>query len=276
MKFYLIVSKGKHRGMPIPIHVDLFLIGTDKACQLRAQHPDMGGQQCAMVVRGKKVFIRDLGSGKKTTVNGEEVPGSEEWPIHKNDIVAAGPLEFRVSFHEKQLSQRDLEEWALKTLDDDTGPKSSAFEEFDSAMNKAEEDHDDAAAAAGAILGKASALKGVVRGRLRISREGPITIVRINDVYMVEEAELLHIKKELQDNLNIPNLKVLLDMKNVRRMSSAAMSLFTDVSGFLKKNGGRMALCRLRPELAGMVDDLRNVFQLKVFDDKPQAMKGKW
>jgi len=50
-------------------------------------------------------------------------------------------------------------------------------------------------AAAGAILGKASAMKGVVRGRLRIARDGPITIVRINDVYMVEEAELLHIKK---------------------------------------------------------------------------------
>lgn len=276
MKFYLIVSKGKHRGLPIPIHVDLFMIGSEKACQLRAQHPDMGAQQCAMVVRGKKVFIRDLGSGKKTTVNGEEVPGSEEWPLHKNDLVAAGPLEFRVSFHERKLSRRDLEEWALKTLDDDTGPKTSAFEEFDSAMNSAAADHDDAASAAGAILGKASALKGVVRGRLRIAREGAITIVRINDVYMVEEAELLHIKKELQDNLNVPNLKVLLDLKNVRRMSSAAVGLFAEFDGWLKKSGGRLALCRLRPELAGMVDDLRNVFNLKVFDDKVQALAGKW
>lgn len=276
MKFYLIVAKGKNRGLPIPIHVDLFLIGSDKACQLRATHPEMGGQQCGIVMRGKKVFIRDLGSGKKTAVNGEEVPSSEEWPLHKNDIIAAGPLEFRISFSEKQLSQRDLEEWALKTLDEDSGPKVSAFEEFDSAMKNADEDHDDAASAAGAILGKASAMKGVVRGRLRISRDGPITIVRINDVYMVEEAELIHIKKELQDNLNVPNLKVLLDLKNVRRMSSAAVSFFAEFSGFLKKNGSRMALCRLRPELAGMVDDLRNVFHLKVFDDKAQAMQGKW
>ena len=276
MKFYLIVSKGKHRGMPIPIHVDLFLIGADPACQLRAKHPDMGGQQCAMVVRGKKVFIRDLGSGKKTTVNGEEVPGSEEWPLHKNDKVAAGPLEFRVTFHEKQLSQRDLEEWALKTLDDDTGPKASAFAELDSALGGMDQHHDDAASAASAILGKASAMKGVIRGRLRIAREGPITIVRINDVYMVEEAELLHIKKELQDNLNVPNLRVLLDLKNVRRMSSSAVGLFSEFSGFLKKNGGRLALCRVRPELAGMIDDLRNVFNLKVFDDKPKALAAKW
>ena len=29
-------------------------------------------------------------------------------------------------------------------------------------------------------------------------------------------------------------------------------------------------------ELAGMIDDLRNVFNLKVFDDKPKALAGKW
>ena len=276
MKFYLIVSKGKNRGLPIPIHVDLFLIGTDKACQLRPTTRKWGASNAGSSCAAKKCSSATWAAVKKTAVNGEEVPSSEEWPLHKNDIITAGPLEFRISFSEKQLSQRDLEEWALKTLDEDTGPKASAFEEFDSAMRKADEDHDDAASAAGAILGKASAMKGVVRGRLRISRDGPITIVRINDVYMVEEAELVHIKKELQDNLNIPNLKVLLDLKNVRRMSSAAMSLFTEMNAFLKKHGSRMALCRLRPELAGMVDDLRNVFNMKVFDDKAQAMQGKW
>ena len=82
--------------------------------------------------------------------------------------------------------------------------------------------------------------------------------------------------EELQDNLNIPNLRVLLDLKNVRRMSSAAVGLFSEFSGWLKKNGGRLALCRVRPELAGMIEDLRNVFNLKVFDDKPKALAAKW
>ena len=35
MKFYLIVAKGSKQGLPIPITVDLFLIGSDKMCQLR-------------------------------------------------------------------------------------------------------------------------------------------------------------------------------------------------------------------------------------------------
>lgn len=276
MKFYLIVSKGKHRGMPIAIGVDLFTIGCGKECQLRAQHPDIGEQHCAIALRGRKAFLLDMGSGKATTVNGEPLVAGEEWPLHKNDTIAVGPLAFRVSFHEKALSQRDLEEWALKALDEDTGPKKSALQELDEALERGDEHHDDAAAAAAAMMAKLSAMKGVVRGRLRITREGTVTIVRLHDLYLVEEAELLHLKKELHENLDANNLRVLLDLKNVRRMSSAAVSLFAELSRWLKGRGSTLALCRLRSELSSMVDDMRNVFALKVYDDKPKALAARW
>jgi len=276
MRFYLIVAKGKHRGLPIPITVDLFVIGTAKTCQLRAQHSQLGEQQCAFVTRGRKVFVRDLGSGLPTLVNGSELPGSEEWPLHKGDVIAVGPLEFRITFSEKQLSQRDLEEWALKTLDEDHGPRKSAFDEIDEAMEAGDREYNDAAAAAAAILNKQSALKGVVRGRLRIARDGTVTVVRINDVYLVEPAELAHLKKEFQENLSARNLRVLLDLKNVRRMSSAAVSLFADLSRWLKQQGGTMALCRARPELANLMGDLQNLFNLRVYQDKEKALVAKW
>lgn len=276
MRFYLIVAKGKHRGLPIPITVDLFVIGKTPTCQLRTQHPQMGEQHCAFVTRGRKVFVRDLGSGFPTLVNGSELPGSEEWPLHKNDMIAVGPLEFRITFSEKQLSQRDLEEWALKTLDEDHGPRKSAFDEINEAMEAGDREYDSAAAAAAAYLNKASAMKGVVRGRLRIARDGTVTIVRINDVYLVEPAELAHLKKEFQENLAAKNLRVLLDLKNVRRMSSAAVSLFADLSQWLKKSGGTMAVCRARPELASLMGDLQNLFNLRVYPDKEKAVAARW
>ena len=42
MKLFLIVAKGKHQGMPIPFKIDLFLIGSDKMCQMRSHVPGVG------------------------------------------------------------------------------------------------------------------------------------------------------------------------------------------------------------------------------------------
>src|SRR5437868_1965024 len=75
MKFYLIVAKGKKQGMPIPISIDLFLIGSDKMCQLR--NPNLGLKHCAFVTRDKKVFIRDFDSGEATLVNGTVISPGE-------------------------------------------------------------------------------------------------------------------------------------------------------------------------------------------------------
>src|SRR6516162_3876116 len=118
MKFYLIVAKGKHQGLPIPIEIDLFLVGNEKVCQLRSQLEDIGAQHCAFLTRERKVFLRDMGSGEPTLVNGESLPNNGEWPLHAGDRIKVGPLEFVIQFREKPLSQRDLEEWALKCLDD--------------------------------------------------------------------------------------------------------------------------------------------------------------
>src|SRR5262245_10814094 len=110
MKFYLIVAAGKHKGMPIEIKVDLFLIGSKRMCQLRSSKEGVAEEHCALVTRGRKVFLRDLGSGEATVLNSSLVPTGEELPLHAGDRLEIGPLEFMIQFREKPLSQRDLEE----------------------------------------------------------------------------------------------------------------------------------------------------------------------
>jgi len=275
MKFFLIVASGKKRGMPIPIEIDLFLIGTAKMCQLRAAHNDIGEQHCAFAIRGQKVFIRDMGSGKATIVNGEVMPGSEEWPLHKGDKISIGPLEFMINFREKQLSQRDMEEWALQQLDEDSGPKSSAIDELTKANNVVV-DRDSASSIANAMISRMNAAKGVVRGRLRISQDATITIVRINDVYLVDDAELVHLKKELHDNLTHPNLRVLLDFKNVRRMSTSAADMFGEMIQWLRRQGSTLAMCRLRPELSKMLEGMQSMYPFRIYADKEAALQQRW
>jgi anti-anti-sigma regulatory factor len=275
MKFYLIVAKGKHQGLPIPIEIDLFLIGSDKVCQLRSQLEGIGPQHCALVSRERKVFIRDMGSGNPTFVNEGALPENAEWPLHAGDHIRVGPLEFVIQLREKPLSQRDLEEWALRCLDEAQENKNlHIIDELELAAN-AKTRSLDASSAAGAILDRLNAQRGIVKGRLRIAREGNITAVRINDVYLVEEAELALINKELHDNLGHNNLRVLLDFKNVRRMSSNAAQMFAELVAWLRTRGSTLAICRLRPEFRDMMSTLLGN-SIPMFRDKPSALLGTW
>jgi hypothetical protein len=275
MKFYLIVAKGKKQGMPIPIEIDLFMIGSGKICQLRAVHDQIGDQHCALVKRERKVFIRDMDSGHPTMVNGEIIPTGEEWPMHAGDLIEVGPLRFMIQFREKALSQRDLEEWALKCLDVDGEKRAPAVEQLESLASFTKES-EGASSVASAILDRMAAKKGVVKGRLRISRDGALTIVRINDIYLVEESELAIIKKELHDNLARNNLRVLIDMKNVKRMSTAAAEMFGEIKTWLKSQGSRMAICRMKSELQGMIVSFPNLEGVKFYPDKQVAMTANW
>ena len=275
MKFYLIVAKGKKQGMPIPIEVDLFVVGSSPICQLRCQHPEVGEQHAAFVTRGRKVFVRDLNSDKATLVNDEMIPPGEEWPLHVGDRVKIGPLEFVIQFREKQLSQRDLEEWALRCLDEDAKrEKKTALEELDEIASQTIGGNKEAAEAASAILDRLNAQRGVVRGHLRISRENGVTTVRINEVTLVEGPELQIINKELHDNLAVPNLRVLIDFKNVKRMSSEAATMFADLRNWLRQFGSTLAMCRLRPELQGMMES--TMHGVRFFADKQTAQTARW
>jgi hypothetical protein len=75
-----------------------------------------------------------------------------------------------------------LEEWALKCLDEAQGTTTKhVVDELELAAN-ARTRNLDASSAASAILDRLNAQRGIVKGRLRIAREGNVTTVRINDV----------------------------------------------------------------------------------------------
>ncbi len=278
MKLFLIATKGKQQGTPIPIKVDLFMIGSAKECQMRTKRPGIGERHCCVVTRdAKKVFVRDLHSGEPTLVNGELVPAGSEWPLHAGDRIAVGPLEFMVQFREKPLSQRDLEEWALKCLDVDSVKEGlhEAYEE-DDIFNPTNRETHNAASAASSILDKLQARRGVVQGRLRVGFEDGITVIRFNDVYLVDEAEIALVRKELFDHVSRPNLRVLLDFKNVRRMSSTAVEMVSEVARQIRRVGGNIVLCRIRPELQSILVTLPTGQTLTHFPDKRVALAGKW
>jgi anti-anti-sigma factor len=275
MKFYLIVAKGKKKGLPIPIKVDLFVIGTDKMCQLRTDLKDVGPEHCALVTRDKKVFIRDWDSGFPTLVNGDLVPPGMERPLHAGDRITISKMQFVIQFQEKSLSQRDLEEWALRCLDVDNERESrEADDEDDELLSQR---FIDASQAAATMFDRLQDMRGIVKGRLRVSHEYGATVIRFNDVNLVEESELSLVKSEVYDNINRPNQRVLLDFKNVRKMSSAAVEMIVELFRNLRQRGSQLALCRLRPDLRRNILETLNVIQpVPHYVDKKAALSDRW
>ncbi len=264
MKFYLIPVKGSKQGVPIPIIRDLCLVGSDRMCQMRKDN--LGAKHCAFVTRQKKVFVRDMDSGQPTIVNGAAIPRGAEWPLHAGDRVRAGPLEFMVQFRETGLAQKDLEEWALRCLDGQT----EATEEENAGANATA-----SSCAAQSILNKLNEKKGVVIGRLRIGQESGVITVRFYDELLVDESEIALIDKELRDNINQTNVRGLLDMKTVRKMSSATVLMFAELSRWLRPMGSSIAVCRVRPEVESALV-LLDVGNIRIFPNKQMALAAKW
>jgi hypothetical protein len=247
------------------------MIGTDKMCQLRSKLPGVGEKHCAFVTRGRKVFLRDLNSGSPTVLNGAVVDPGSEWPTHAGDRLEVGPLEFMIQFREKPLSQRDLEEWAAKCLDDTTDR--DLFDEDADAFHQTTNASD----AAASIIDKLQAQRGLVMGRLRIGRDLGVTTVRFNDRHLIDEGEIAMIRKELCDHLGRPNLRILLDCKNVTRMSTGAVKMIGEFYRWLRPWGSTMALCRVRNELQGIMREVDpELAKLRVFRDKKSPLAERW
>jgi pSer/pThr/pTyr-binding forkhead associated (FHA) protein len=274
MKLYLIVAKGKQQGTPIRVDSQLFMMGSSNMCQLRSKLQGIGAEHCVVTHRERKVFLRDLGSGETTLVNGEVLPPDNEWPLHTGDRIEVGPLEFLVQFTEKDLSQRDMEEWALRCLDANDDQKRDIVEDLEMMARK--EKALNAAKAAEAILDRLTAQRGLVKGRLRIGLEMGVTVVRINDSFLVEEAELALIEKELRENLTRPSLRVLLDFKNVRRCSTKAVQIVGELATWLESWGSTFAVCRIRDDLKATLLSLPALQGIRVFPDKPSALAAHW
>ncbi|MEI7687684.1 MAG: STAS domain-containing protein [Planctomycetota bacterium] len=267
MKFFLIAANGPKMGLPISINVDLFLLGSDTMCQLRAKH--LGPRQCALVTRHDRVFVRDFSSGEPTMLNGRLLPSGAEWPIRTGDCLEVGHLQFLIHFENNVLATKDVEEWEANCVDFKS--ERSAHDDDDSDIRP----RGTAADAAAQIIGKLNALTGQLTGRLRIGREQGITTVRFNDSVIVEEDEIETIRKELAAHLHRPHLKILIDLKNVDRMSTKAMTMIGDFHRSLQPFGSDLALCRVAPELRAMVQSMQ-LANLRIFSDVAAAYATKW
>lgn len=84
------VSGGKH----YPLEKDMILIGRQDLCDIHIDHKSVSKQHCILLVKGNKLWLRDLGSTNGCHVNGKRVRRSQ---VNASDILGVAGFNFRVA-----------------------------------------------------------------------------------------------------------------------------------------------------------------------------------
>lgn len=86
--------------------------------------------------------------------------------------------------------------------------------------------------------------------RVRLANEAGVLIVTFLDAELVADDQVHALRAELLAALHEPGLrKVVLDLQNVRYLSSAAIRPFLTLKQKMEERGGRVILCGLAPML---------------------------
>lgn len=120
MHAQLKVARGSSAGKTFPIDGKQFIVGRATGCHLRPQSDAISRQHCAFIVKGDRLYVKDLGSRNGTYVNEEQLTAAAQ--LKSGDIVRVGPLVLEVD-----LSQSDeATQLATETLNVADTPTTSA------------------------------------------------------------------------------------------------------------------------------------------------------
>lgn len=273
MKCRLVVANGPRCGLKIPLKGDLYTIGSGPHCQLRVKDERAGSRHCSLERRSGMLFAHDLDSGFPTLVNGEKVPPGEEWHLHCGDTVRVANLELTVEFRERAAKVRDSEDWAVNCLEQFGRRRESVLDDWEERAD-APQGGPSVSDIADAILNQLNAENGEVHGDYRIARQPDGSVhIRVSEARLTDEGEVKFLETWLSRDLKEPGLRVLIDFKDVRRMSCAAVAMLARLHGRLATSGGRLALCRMRPDQQELVRTFSELRRVPIFADRHAANK---
>jgi predicted component of type VI protein secretion system len=101
LRLEVLTHRCKWHGRTIVVTRSPFLIGSARACHLRAPSSCLSGFNCALLVRGGSRWVRDLGSDEGTFLNGEKVSGDSA--LLDGDRLKVGTLEFGIRLDVRRM-----------------------------------------------------------------------------------------------------------------------------------------------------------------------------
>jgi anti-anti-sigma factor len=268
MKLRLVVlSPGKWQGRTIPIARSPFLIGRDKTCQLRPASSMISQRHCALVVRDSRVFVRDLGSTNGTFLNDECI--RDEYELRHGDWLRLGPLDFDVHIETSPPVNQ------ATPLPPTRAALRAANEENVAAVLLSDQE---------GTPGKAADSEGIPVGRttadlsirppLEWEDLGDAIEVRFTDRKILDDHKILVIGEQLRYlGEGSGHRNVVVNLANVRTMSSAMVDQLVTFARRVKSAGGRLVLCHIDPAIYPVFQHMRVARVFTIRKDAQEALQ---
>lgn len=97
------INGGKH----YPLDKDMILIGRQEICDIQIDHKSVSKQHCILLIRGNKLWLRDLGSTNGCHVNGKRVRRSL---VKLSDVLGVAGFNFRVTSSDSDKKRKQHSE----------------------------------------------------------------------------------------------------------------------------------------------------------------------
>ncbi len=88
------------------------------------------------------------------------------------------------------------------------------------------------------------------KANLKITKEGEVYMVEFEDRKILDELSITQIGEQLAELVGAnPNIRLLLNFKNVEHLSSAALGMLITLEKQVKEERGRLKLSNIRPQI---------------------------
>ena len=111
--------------------------------------------------------------------------------------------------------------------------------------------------------------------RLEVEDAGDVTVVNFVDKKILEEQSIQAIGDQLFELVDSEGRKkMVLNFTNVEYLSSAALGKIIALNNRVKKAGGKLALCKIRPDIKEVFTITKLDKIIKIVDDEQAAIQA--
>ncbi len=113
------------------------------------------------------------------------------------------------------------------------------------------------------------------KSNLKITDEGPVKMVEFADRKILDELTITQIGEQLSELVaSQPNIRLLLNFKNVEHLSSAALGMLITLERQVKEKQGRLKLSNIRPQIFEVFKITRLNRLFEIHDTAEEAIQS--